>query len=135
MRKAFTLIELAVVIAIIAVLAALLTPALMQIAASNGGSRYYQTVTTPTVKIMRKYEVTVNEHTRLRVDYKQSTREDIEVAILENDSHLQYYGADTLYANLIVGEWYKIRMIGYRDEPYRLFPKIIEATHTTAQDR
>jgi prepilin-type N-terminal cleavage/methylation domain-containing protein len=129
-RKAFTLIEFAIVIAIIGTFLALSIPVIF-----GTGSRYYKTVTTPTIKIMRKYEITVNKSTRLRVDYKQSTREDIEVAILENDTNLRYYGADTLYANLIVGEWYKVKMVGYRDEPYQFFPKIIEATHTTAQDR
>lgn len=119
-RSGITLIELLVILVIIAMFIALIAPAI-------GGTKYYQTKTTVKAKVLRKYEVPQPKNF-MRVDYQDTTSSVIQTVIVENDTRLGFYSGDTLYANLEIGKWYELSLVGYRDEYWEYFPKIIGST-------
>ena len=126
-RSGFTLIELIVLLAIIAVFLALIAP-------SFGRTRYYSIKTTVKAKVIRKYEI---PHPRnfMRVDYQDATSSAIKTVIVENDTWLGFYRGDTLYANLEIDKWYELSLVGFRDEYWEYFPKIVDSKPLPPQDQ
>ncbi len=129
MKKGFTLIELLVVIAIIAVLIALIVPFFFR-----SGFSTYSIKENPVGKVLRKYEVRVQDHVQFRVDFKRENGH-IDTVIVQNDTYLSRWDADTVYANIEVDKWYQFSTVGKRDEYWQMFPNVIIANNIPAKDQ
>jgi prepilin-type N-terminal cleavage/methylation domain-containing protein len=122
-RRGYTLVELVVTIAILVVLAALLSTSL----GGCNGSGYYKQTGTNVYKCVKTYTMTSGGETTStskRVDLKPKGGGMVETMKCDDDGWIGIYNSATIYAQFEAGKWYSVSYTGYRDERFSIFPVV-----------